>query len=196
MLMIRRGKAARKTGVISRSKPARTTSSIPAARNAATTARSNSSRLGKPRWSMTRVAIPAAVARRRPAASARFDTTSRRSQSSRFAATRSMIAWRLVPAPEINAPTAITRPFIAATPAPSRGPGHERREMDEAAVALDRSLAMDEHAEAAEKPGQLARRQDEGWIPWMPGQELIACERLEQEQPTWTERAGEAVGQR
>src|SRR5438477_1713016 len=107
---------------------------------------------------MTRVATPAAAARRRPAASARFDTTSRRSQSSCFAAMRSMIAWRLVPAPEISAPTAITRLFIAATPAPSRGLGRERCEMDEAAVALDRTLAMREHAQAAEQTEQLARR--------------------------------------
>src|ERR1043166_4386954 len=144
---------------------------------------------------MTRVATPAAVARRRPAASARFDTTSRRSQSSRLAAMRSMIACRLVPAPEINAPTAITRPFIAATPPPSRGPGRERREMDEAPVALDRALAMDEHPEAAEQTEQLARREAQAVIPRMPGQELLARERLEQEEAARTEGAGEGAGQ-
>src|SRR5882724_44691 len=120
MFMMRSGKALRSTGVTRRSKPASSTSSTPASRSAATTARSKSSRRAKPGCSMTRVGMPAASARARPGAPARFETTTRSAQSSWRAAMRSMIACRLVPVPEMSAPAATTRSLRSLSEQPRR----------------------------------------------------------------------------
>src|SRR5437870_8682794 len=69
---------------------------------------------------MTRVGIPAARARVRPAASGRFEITTRMAQSSRPATIRSMSAWRLVPAPEIRTPAATTALIYSLRSDPSR----------------------------------------------------------------------------
>src|SRR6185436_12698874 len=134
------------------------------------------------RWSITQVGMPAALARARPAASARFEMTTRSSQSSRPAAIRSMIAWRLVPAPEISAPAATTPPFSAGVPEPSRGVRRERREVNRSPVALDRALAVGDDAHPAREPRQLAGLQDEGRVAGMAGGELRRRERLEEEE--------------
>src|SRR5213080_2802091 len=74
---------------------------------------------------MTRVGMPAASARARPGAPARFETTTRSAQSSWAAAMRSMIACRLVPVPEMSAPAPTTRSLSAAEgPLPAIGLEH------------------------------------------------------------------------
>src|SRR5436190_6612041 len=69
---------------------------------------------------MTRVGMPAASARARPGAPARFETTTRSAQASWPAAMRSMIACRLVPVPEMSAPAATTRSLRSLSEQPRR----------------------------------------------------------------------------
>src|SRR4051794_14092054 len=93
-----------KAGPSSRMNPARHTSTTPRDLSASASARSYAARSGYALCGITSVSIPAARARSSPAASARLEITTAMRASSRPAPMASMIAWRLLPRPEIRTP--------------------------------------------------------------------------------------------